>query len=91
VTRDPRFRLPPATRFFDLAESYVYTAVASLLLLGAVATIGHALYSAIQQTRSGVGLLLLIFSILNDLLLVVIITEALRTGCRLYSQTRTRC
>ena len=90
MTRDPRSLLPPAnekaeslplgTRFFDLAENYVYLAVATLLLLGAVATIvGHALYSAIQQTRSGVGLLILIFSLLNDLLLVLIITEFLRT------------
>ena len=89
MTRDPRSLLPPAdekagslplgTRFFDLAENYVYLAVATLLLLGAVATIGHALYSAIQQTRSGVGLLILIFSLLNDLLLVLIITEVLRT------------
>jgi uncharacterized membrane protein (DUF373 family) len=66
-------------RFFDLAERYVYVAVAALLLLGAVTTIGHALYSAIEQTRSGVGLLIPIFSLLNDLLLVLIITEVLRT------------
>lgn len=65
-------------RFFNLAERYVYVAVA-VLLLAAVATIGHALYSAIEQTWSGVGLLILIFSLLNDLLLVLIITEVLRT------------
>ena len=89
MTRDPSAPLPPAeekvgslplgTHFFDLAERYVYVAVATLLLLGAVATIGHALFIAIVQTWSGVGLLIPIFSLLNDLLLVLIITEVLRT------------
>src|SRR5271166_5658941 len=89
MTRDPSAPLPPAeekvgslplgTHFFDLAERYVYVAVATLLLLGAVATIGHALFIAIMQTWSGVGLLIPIFSLLNDLLLVLIITEVLRT------------
>ncbi len=56
MTRDNSSPLPPAdekvgnlplgTRFFDLAERYVYFGVAALLLLGAVATIGHALYTA---------------------------------------------
>ena len=89
MTRDNSSPLPPAdekvgdlplgTRFFDLAERYVYFGVAALLLLGAVATIGHALYTAIVQTSSGMGLLIPIFSLLNDLLLVLIITEVLRT------------
>jgi uncharacterized membrane protein (DUF373 family) len=89
MTRDPSAPLPPAeekvgslplgTHFFDLAERYVYVAVATLLLLGAIATIGHALFIAIVQTWSGVGLLIPIFSLLNDLLLVLIITEVLRT------------
>ena len=89
MTRDPSAPLPPAeekvgslplgTHFFDLAERYVYVAVATLLLLGAVATIGHALFIAILQAWSGVGLLIPIFSLLNDLLLVLIITEVLRT------------
>jgi len=89
MTRDPRSLLPPADekaeslplgmRFFDLAERYVYVAVATLLLLAAVATIGHALYSSIGQIWSGAGLLIPIFSLLSDLLLVLIITEVLRT------------
>ena len=89
MTRDPSAPLPPTeekvgfiplgTHFFDLAERYVYVAVATLLLLGAVATIGHALFIAIMQTWSGVGLLIPIFSLLNHLLLVLIITEVLRT------------
>ena len=66
-------------RFFDLAERYVYVVVATLLLLAAVATIGHALYSATEQIWSGSGLLIPIFSLLSDLLLVLIITEVLRT------------
>ena len=89
MAQDPRPPLPPAddkvgplplgTRFFDLAERYVYVAVAALLLLAAAAAIGHALYSAIEQTWRGVGLLIPIFGLLNDLLLVLIITEVLRT------------
>ena len=89
MTRDPRSLLPPADekaeslplgmRFFDVAERYVYVVVATLLLLAAVATIGHALYSAIGQIWRGAGLLIPIFSLLSDLLLVLIITEVLRT------------
>jgi uncharacterized membrane protein (DUF373 family) len=89
MTQDPSPPLPPAdekvgslplgTRFFDLAERYVYVAVVILLFLAAVATIAHALYSAIEQILSGVGVLILIFALLNDLLLVLIITEILRT------------
>jgi ABC-type transport system involved in cytochrome c biogenesis permease component len=77
MAQDPSSPLPPAdekvgsvplgARFFDLAERYIYVAVATLLLVAAVATIGHALFSAIEQTRSGVGLLIPIFALLNDL------------------------
>jgi uncharacterized membrane protein (DUF373 family) len=89
MAQDPRPPLPPAdekvgplplgTRFFDVAERHVYVAVAALLLVGAVATIGHALYSAFEQTWRGVGLLVPIFGLLNDLLLVLILMEVLRT------------
>jgi uncharacterized membrane protein (DUF373 family) len=89
MTWDPHSLLPSADekagssplgmRFFDLAERYVYVVVATLLLLAAVATIGHALYSAIEKIWSGSGLLIPIFSLLSDLLLVLIITEVLRT------------
>src|SRR5271165_303853 len=89
MTWDPRSLLPPADekaeslplgmRFFDVAERYVYVVVATLLLLAAVATIGHAVFIAIMQAWSGVGLLIPIFSLLSDLLLVLIITEVLRT------------
>jgi len=88
MTQDPSSRLPPAhekvgslplgARFFDLVERYIYVAVATLLLLAAVATIGHALFNAIEQTWRGVGLLIPIFALLNDLLLVLIITEVFR-------------
>jgi len=88
MTQDPSFRLPPAdekvgslplgARFFDLVERYIYVAVATLLLLAAVATIGHALFNAVEQTWRGVGLLIPIFALLNDLLLVLIITEVFR-------------
>jgi hypothetical protein len=61
-----------------LTERYIYVAVATLLLLAAVATIGHALFNAIEQTWRGVGLLIPIFALLNDLLLVLIITEVFR-------------
>ena len=60
MTQDPSSRLPPAdekvgslplgARFFDLVERYIYVAVATLLLLAAVATIGHALFNAVEQT-----------------------------------------
>ena len=88
MTQDPSSRLPPAdekvgslplgARFFDLVERYIYVAVATLLLLAAVATIGHALFNAVEQTWRGVGLLIPIFALLNDLLLVLIITEVFR-------------
>ena len=86
MTWDPHSLLPSADekagssplgmRFFDLA---VYVVVATLLLLAAVATSGHALYSAIDKIWSGSGLLIPIFSLLSDLLMVLIITEVLRT------------
>ena len=89
MPQDPRSLLPPTDektgspllgmRFFDWAERSVYVVVATLLLVAAVATIGHALYSAIEQIWNGSGLLVPIFSFLNDLLLVLIITEVLRT------------
>ena len=89
MTWDPHSLLPSADekagssplgmRFFDLAERYVYVVVATLLLLAAVATIGHALYSTIEKNWSGSGLLISIFSLLGDLLPVLIITEVLRT------------
>src|SRR6516162_2378196 len=88
MSQDPSSPLPPAdekvgplplgARFFDLAERYIYVAVALLLLVSAVATIGHAFFNAIGQTWRGVGLLIPIFGLLNDLLLVLIITEVFR-------------
>jgi len=88
MSQDPSSPLPPAdekvgplplgARFFDLAERYIYVAVALLLLVSAVATIGHAFFNAIGQTWRGVGLLIPIFGLLNDLLLVLIITEIFR-------------
>ena len=101
MTRDPSAPLPPAkekvgslplgTHFFDLAERYVYVAVATLLLLGAVATIGarplHCHHANLEWCRAFVP----IFSLLNDLLLVLILTEVLRTVVGFIRKRETRC
>jgi uncharacterized membrane protein (DUF373 family) len=63
------------------AEVVVYVIVAALLLIAAVVTCCFALVGAVQQFWSGKPLEG-IFSFLNDLLLVLIIMEVLRTVAR---------
>jgi uncharacterized membrane protein (DUF373 family) len=65
----------------DHGEELVYVAVAGLLLIAAAVTCGFAAFSAAQQFRSG-NPLEGIFSLVNDLLLVLIIMEVLRTVAR---------
>ena len=65
----------------DRGEELVYFIVAGLLLIGAAVTCGIAAFSAAQQFRSG-NPLEGIFSLVNDLLLVLIIMEVLRTVAR---------
>lgn len=63
------------------AEVVVYVVVAILLLLAAAVTCGFAVIGAVQQFWSGKPLEG-IFSFVNDLLLVLIIMEVLRTVAR---------
>jgi uncharacterized membrane protein (DUF373 family) len=65
----------------DQGEELVYVIVAGLLLIAAAVTCGFAAFSAVQQFRSG-SPLEGIFSLVNDLLLVLIIMEVLRTVAR---------
>jgi uncharacterized membrane protein (DUF373 family) len=65
----------------DHGEELVYVIVAGLLLIAAAATCGLAAFIAVQQFLSGTPLEG-IFSLVNDLLLVLIIMEVLRTVAR---------
>ena len=65
----------------DHGEELVYVIVAGLLLIAAVVTCGFAAFTAVQQFWSG-NPLEGIFSLVNDLLLVLIIMEVLRTVAR---------
>jgi uncharacterized membrane protein (DUF373 family) len=67
--------------FVDQGEELVYVMVAGLLLIASAATCGYAAFTAVQQFRSG-NALEGIFSLVNDLLLVLIIMEVLRTVAR---------
>jgi uncharacterized membrane protein (DUF373 family) len=67
--------------FVDQGEELVYVIVAVLLLIASAVTCGYAAFSAVQQFRSG-NALEGIFSLVNDLLLVLIIMEVLRTVAR---------
>jgi uncharacterized membrane protein (DUF373 family) len=67
--------------FVDQGEELVYVMVAGLLLVASAATCGYAAFTAVQQFRSG-NALEGIFSLVNDLLLVLIIMEVLRTVAR---------
>lgn len=68
-------------RFVDRGEELIYIVVAALLLIAAAVTCGFAAIRAVQQFGSGKPLEG-IFSLLNDLLLVLIIMEVLRTVAR---------
>jgi uncharacterized membrane protein (DUF373 family) len=70
-----------AGRFVDRGEEFIYIVVAGLLLITAVVTCGYAAYSAINYFQRG-NPLQGIFSLVNDLLLVLIIMEVLRTVAR---------
>ncbi len=67
--------------FVDQGEELVYIIVAGLLLVASAATCGYAAFTAVQQFRSG-NALEGIFSLVNDVLLVLIIMEVLRTVAR---------
>jgi len=75
----------PATsivrRSLDGGEELIYVIVAGLLLIAAAAACVYAIFSAIRQLVAG-SQLEAIFSLLNDLLLVLIIMEVLRTVAR---------
>jgi uncharacterized membrane protein (DUF373 family) len=68
-------------RLVDRGEQLVYIIVAGLLLLTATATCGYATFIAVQEFSQG-NPLQAIFSLVNDLLLVLIIMEVLRTVAR---------
>jgi uncharacterized membrane protein (DUF373 family) len=72
---------PLIRAFVDQGEELVYIMVAGLLLIAAAVTCGYAAFTAVQQFRSG-NALEGIFSLVNDLLLVLIIMEVLRTVAR---------
>jgi uncharacterized membrane protein (DUF373 family) len=67
--------------FVDQGEELVYIIVAGLLLIASAATCSYAAFTAVQQFRSG-NALEGIFSLVNDVLLVLIIMEVLRTVAR---------
>jgi uncharacterized membrane protein (DUF373 family) len=72
---------PLIRTFVDQGEELVYVTVAGLLLIASAVTCGYAAFTAVQQFRSG-NALEGIFSLVNDLLLVLIIMEVLRTVAR---------
>jgi uncharacterized membrane protein (DUF373 family) len=72
---------PLIRTFVDQGEELVYVMVAGLLLVASAVTCGYAAFTAVQQFRSG-NALEGIFSLVNDLLLVLIIMEVLRTVAR---------
>ena len=65
-------------RFVDRGEEFIYTVVAGLLLITAAVTCGYAAFSSINYFKRG-NPLQGIFSLVNDLLLVLIIMEVMRT------------
>ena len=67
-------------RFVDRGEEFIYTVVAGLLLITAAVTCGYAAFSSINYFKRNP--LQGIFSLVNDLLLVLIIMEVLRTVAR---------
>ena len=68
-------------RFVDRGEEFIYMVVAGLLLITAAVTCGYAAFSSINYFKRG-NPLQGIFSLVNDLLLVLIIMEVLRTVAR---------
>jgi uncharacterized membrane protein (DUF373 family) len=68
-------------RWVDRGEQLIYIVVAGLLLLIAAVTCAYATFIAIQEFSKGAALQA-VFSLVNDLLLVLIIMELLRTVAR---------
>jgi uncharacterized membrane protein (DUF373 family) len=68
-------------RVVDRGEEFIYMVVAGLLLITAAVTCGYAAFSSINYFKRG-NPLQGIFSLVNDLLLVLIIMEVLRTVAR---------
>jgi uncharacterized membrane protein (DUF373 family) len=77
----PGISLSLSGRFVDRGEEFVYILVAGLLLITAAVTCGYAALSAISYFQRAEPLQG-IFSLVNDLLLVLIIMEVLRTVAR---------
>jgi uncharacterized membrane protein (DUF373 family) len=71
----------PIRRFIDRGEEVIYVVVAGLLLLTAAVTCGYAAFAAGSNFVGG-NALEGIFSLVNDLLIVLIIMEVLRTVAR---------
>jgi len=67
-------------RLVDRGEEFIYMVVAGLLLITAAVTCGYAAFSSINYFKRNP--LQGIFSLVNDLLLVLIIMEVLRTVAR---------
>ena len=74
-----RRRTTTVGHWFHQGERFVYILIAAMLLVGAVATCGHAGWSAVREIREGGGLAPALFTLLSDLLLALIILELLRT------------
>ena len=77
-TNPTRASLSPGGRIVDRGEEFVYILVSGLLLITAAVTCGYAGFSALSYLQRG-DPLQGIFSLVNDLLLVLIIMEVLRT------------
>src|SRR3981081_256259 len=71
----------PIRRFIDRGEEVIYVVVAGLLLLTAAVTCGYAAFTACSEFVGG-NALEGIFFLVNDLLIVLIIMEVLRTVAR---------
>jgi uncharacterized membrane protein (DUF373 family) len=69
------------SRLVDRGELLIYLIVAGLLLLTAAATCAYAAFIAVRDFSQGAALQA-VFSSVNDLLLVLIIMELLRTVAR---------
>ena len=78
---DPGDGKSRASRFVDTGEQLVYLVVAALLLLSAGGMCCYAVFAAVQYLFQG-NALQAFFSLVNDLLVVLIIMEVLRTVAR---------
>ena len=78
---DPGDGKSRANRFVDTGEQLVYLVVAALLLLSAGGMCCYAVFAAVQYLFQG-NALQAFFSLVNDLLVVLIIMEVLRTVAR---------